>query len=54
MILDYWLTKGHDTIIITIIITVELQWLEYLWDFENMFETRGSSSLWVLIIAPAQ
>ena len=28
-------------IIIIIIITVELQWLEDLWDHENMFEIGG-------------
>ena len=26
-------------ITITIIITVELQWLEHLWVYENLFET---------------
>ena len=30
---------GYDTLLI-FIYTVELQWLEHLWDHENMFETR--------------
>ena len=33
---------------------VVLQWLEHIWNHKNMFETRGRSSLRLLIIAPGQ
>ena len=34
--------------------TVELQWLEHLWNHENMFETGVVRANEMLIIAPGQ
>ena len=32
-------TANYSVICVNQVITVKLQWLEYLWDYENMFQT---------------